>query len=245
MSDDGAPSEDQSSVTGQRIEMLPIFPLPSVVLFPFVRVPLFIFEPRYRQMVQVAIKRGGIIGMVTVVPDEVEMMAGDPGVFPVGCVGRIESSEQRPDGTYNLVLEGVSRFRIEREGERPIEQPFRTADVVLLKEPDIDLTPAPNNDPAVRAIEEYRAQVHAQYATLLEREAPEFLERFRSGQLDAIPNSVYVNSIAVALDIGTLEKQSLLDCPSTLARFERLLTVLDFKLAEPRLHAIANPTSLQ
>jgi Lon protease-like protein len=176
MSDDGAPSEDRSSGTGQRVEMLPIFPLPSVVLFPFVRVPLFIFEPRYRQMIKIAIERDGVIGMVTVVPDEIEMMAGDP---------------------------------------------------------------------AVRAIEEYRAQVHAQYTTLLEREAPEFHERFRSGQLDAIPNSVYVNSIAVALDISTLEKQSLLDCPSTFTRFERLLAVLDFKLAEPRLHSIANPTSLQ
>jgi uncharacterized protein len=245
MSGDGAPSEDRSSVTGQRVEMLPIFPLPSVVLFPFVRVPLFIFEPRYREMVKIAIERDGLIGMVTVVPDEVPMMAGDPGVFQIGCIGRIESPEQRPDGNYDLVLEGLTRFRIEKERERQTEQRFRTADVVLLQDPDIDLKPAPNNDPAVRAIEECRAQVHAQYTKLLELEAPEFLERFRTGQLDAIPNSVYVNSIAAALNISTLEKQSLLDCPSTLARFERLLAVLAFKLAEPRLRTISHPTSLQ
>ena len=231
----------------QRVESLPLFPLASVVLFPFVRVPLFIFEPRYRQMTEAAIAGGGYIGMVTVVPNEVEQIAGDPGVFPIGCVGRIESSEQRPDGTYDLVLEGVARFRIEQEIPRDAGRLFRVANVALLDEPDVDLSPAPNADPdpQVRAIEQCRARVHHRYASLLEREAPEFLEHFRSGNLDAIPNSVYVNSIAVALDISTLEKQSLLDCPSTLARLERLLAVLEFKLAEPSLQSDSDTGTIQ
>lgn len=240
-------SEADSRPDGRRIEALPLFPLPSVVLFPFVRVPLFIFEPRYRAMTKAAITGGGHIGMVTVLPDELKQLPSDPGVFPVGCVGRIESSKQRPDGTYDLVLEGVSRFRISREIEHDGERLFRTADVVLLDEPDVDLSPAPNtsSDPSIQAIGQCRAQVHVRYAELLEREAPEFLEHFRSGKLEAIPNSVYVNSIAAALDIGALEKQSLLECPSTLARLERLLAVLEFKLAEPRQYGRPDPGAIQ
>lgn len=231
----------------QRVRSLPIFPLPSVVLFPFVRVPLFIFEPRYRQMTEVAIKSGGYIGMVTIVPDQVDQISGEPAVFPIGCVGRIESATQRPDGTYDLVLEGVSRFRIDREIDRDPRMLFRAADVDLLHEPDVDLSPAPNPDPdpTVRAVEQRRAEVHDRYSTLLEREAPEFLKHFRSGGLESIPNSVYVNSIAVALDISTLEKQSLLECPSTLTRFERLLAVLEFKLADASPLGASDPNVIQ
>lgn len=228
-----------------QVASLPLFPLANVVLFPYVRLPLYIFEPRYRQMTKEALEGGRQIGMVTVVPDQIEQIGGDPGVFPIGCAGRIESCKQRSDGTYELMLEGVFRFRIDRELDRDDGRLYRSADVSVLEDPDLDLDPAPNRDPSVQAIEQQRAEVHHRYATLLEREAPEFLDHFQSGKLEPIPNSVYVNTISMALDIDPLEKQSLLECPSTLARFERLLAVLEFKLANTLVSGASGEPPLQ
>lgn len=229
-----------------QVASLPLFPLANVVLFPYVRLPLYIFEPRYRQMTKAALEGGRHIGMVTVVPDQIEQIGGDPGVFPIGCAGRIQRCKQRSDGTYELMLEGIFRFRIDRELDRDDGRLYRSADVSVLEDPDLDLDPAPNRrNPAAEAIEQQRAEVHRRYATLLEREAPEFLDHFKSGKLEPIPDSVYVNTISMALDIDPLEKQSLLECPSTRARFERLLVVLEFKLANTLVSSPPGESPLQ
>ena len=63
---------------------LPIFPLSNVVLFPAIQTPLHIFEARYRQMVEHALAGDRRIGMVTVEPERVLDMSGDPPVFAIG-----------------------------------------------------------------------------------------------------------------------------------------------------------------
>ena len=90
---------------------LSIFPLAGALLFPRAQLPLHIFEPRYRALVSDAMARDRRIGMIQ--PRE-----GDPrkpALFDVGCVGRIADVEALPDGRYNIVLEGLSRFRMVRE----------------------------------------------------------------------------------------------------------------------------------
>lgn len=72
---------------------LPIFPLSEVVLFPGLRVPLHIFEPRYRQMLEAALAGEPRIGMVAVLPAQVASMDGDPATFSIGCAGTIEACE--------------------------------------------------------------------------------------------------------------------------------------------------------
>ena len=70
--------------------------------------------------------------MVTVRPDCVPQMAGDPPIFATGCLGRIEQAEEQPDGTFRRVLRGVSRFlflqEIERTGDRAIADRLGCAD---------------------------------------------------------------------------------------------------------------------
>lgn len=88
------------------IESLALFPLSDVVLLPEVSVPLYVFEPRYRQMTRDALAGGHQIGMVTVRPDSVSAMAGNPPVFEIGCLGRIANAQARPDGTYQILLLG-------------------------------------------------------------------------------------------------------------------------------------------
>ena len=93
-------------------EIIPVFPLSNFIIFPNTNVPLNIFEPRYIQMVDDAMRNNKIIGMVQPKksgnPDK-------PDLFEVGCTGKITSYNETDDGRYLIVLNGVSRFRILNE----------------------------------------------------------------------------------------------------------------------------------
>ena len=97
-------------------DLLPLFPLPNVVLFPNVFLPLHIFEPRYREMVADALASDRMIGMVLLRPGWERDYEGRPPVYPIGCSGVITHVERLADGRYNIVLRGVERFRIVPRG---------------------------------------------------------------------------------------------------------------------------------
>src|SRR5438876_645259 len=98
-------------------DLLPLFPLPNVVLFPNVFLPLHIFEPRYRAMVADALASDRMIGMVLLKPGWEAEYEGRPPIYPIGCSGVITHVERLKDGRYNLVLRGVERFRILQEDD--------------------------------------------------------------------------------------------------------------------------------
>src|SRR5213082_1852536 len=94
-------------------DLLPLFPLPTVVLFPNVFLPLHIFEPRYRDMVADALTGDRLIGMVLLKPGWESNYEGRPPVYPIGCSGLMTHVERlSSDGHYNIVLRGVERFRV-------------------------------------------------------------------------------------------------------------------------------------
>ena len=94
---------------------LPIFPLPTVVLFPNVFLPLHIFEPRYRQMVAEALAGDRILGMVLLRPGYEDVYDGAPPIYATGCSGLITHVDTLEGGNYNLVLRGLEKFTIQRE----------------------------------------------------------------------------------------------------------------------------------
>src|SRR6476646_4861946 len=96
-------------------DLLPLFPLPNVVLFPNVFLPLHIFEPRYRNMVADAITGDRMIGMVLLRPGWEHDYDRQPPVYAIGCSGLITHVEQLADGRYNIVLRGLERFRVLNE----------------------------------------------------------------------------------------------------------------------------------
>ena len=104
-----------------------IFPLPGAILFPGMQLPLHIFEPRYRAMVQDTLARDRRIGMIQ--PQRAE--EGAP-LFQIGCLGKIVEVEALDDGRFNLVLEGEARFRVLRELDAIT--PFRQVEAELLAE---------------------------------------------------------------------------------------------------------------
>ena len=111
---------------------VPLFPLPDVVLFPDVSLPLRIFEPRYRAMVADALKGNRIIGMVLLQPGHEAEYEGRPPIFPVGCAGVITQVEQLANGEYTLVLRGLQKFQVMREDAGGA---YRVAHITPLPEP--------------------------------------------------------------------------------------------------------------
>ena len=115
-------------------ELIPLFPLSNVVLFPHIHCPLHIFEARYQQMIAAALSGARRIGMVTVLPEHQTEMGGDPPLFSIGCIGTIEQSRRRDDGRYDIVLLGAERFRIVEEIPRDAERLYRLARVERVAE---------------------------------------------------------------------------------------------------------------
>ncbi|AKM08494.1 LON peptidase substrate-binding domain-containing protein [Pelagerythrobacter marensis] len=108
---------------------LSIFPLPGVILFPGLQLPLHVFEPRYRALVSDALARDRRIAMI-----QPQRAAEGAPLFAVGCVGRIGEVEALDDGRYNIVLEGEARFRLVRELETTTA--FRQIDATLIEDRD-------------------------------------------------------------------------------------------------------------
>ena len=110
--------------------LIPIFPLPNVVLFPSVFLPLHIFEPRYRQMLADALRGDRIIGMVLLKGgrDDIEE---PPPVYTIGCAGLVSHAETLQDGRSNIILRGIQRFRVVRE---EADRVYRQAQIEPLRE---------------------------------------------------------------------------------------------------------------
>ena len=109
--------------------LVPLFPLSSVVFFPNTLLPLHIFEPRYRDMVNTSLESEKIIGMALLKPGWESDYYSNPDVYDVIGMGRIVSSERFEDGKINIVLYGLKRARIV---EIVKDLPYRLARVSLL-----------------------------------------------------------------------------------------------------------------
>ncbi len=93
---------------------VPIFPLSNFIIFPNTNVPLNIFEPRYIQMIDDSMKSHRMIGMIQ------PKKSGElkkPDLYEVGCIGKITSFNETDDGRYLVIINGVSRFNIDKEIE--------------------------------------------------------------------------------------------------------------------------------
>lgn len=183
-----------------------IFPLPGAILFPGMQLPLHIFEPRYRALVKDALARDRRIGMI----QPQQAIEGAP-LYTIGCLGRIDEVEALPDGRFNLLLEGIARFRVLRELDAAT--PFRQIEAELIEE-----DPAPALSPVERAG--------------FEREA----RRFAANQGFAVDWDAVTRLDDQSLIDGTSQivpfdiaaKQALLEAVSLSARCELLVQLMQF-----------------
>ncbi len=200
-------------------ERIPLFPLPNVVFFPKTYLPLHIFEPRYREMVLDAAMGGQCIGMALLKEGWEAQYYRNPPIFTIGCVGRLASLQQLPDGRSNILLQGIERYEVREEF---YDKSYREATVALksrMEDPD-------DVDPALRA--HVLELVHDYIRTSEEASALQVFARHEIG------DEVLINSLSGSLDCSPLEKQFLLEAETLDQQARRLCDLIQFKLLERR-----------
>lgn len=196
---------------------IPVFPLPNVVLFPQVFLPLHIFEPRYRDMVADALEGDRLIGMVLLRPGWEGDYDGRPPVYPVGCAGLITHHERLPDGRYNIVLRGLEKFRVLDE------EPGRSYRIARVQSLHESIT------------ESERDQIRAARRRLEALVVPQ--PQGRGAASDGPPtmgDEDLVNALAQYMELEPLEKQALLEREGLLARCQSLIELLEMKMIVAR-----------
>ena len=196
---------------------IPIFPLPNVVLFPNVFLPLHIFEVRYRLMVHDALEGDRIIGMVLLRPGWEGDYEGRPPVYPIGCAGLITHAEQLSDGRYNIVLRGLEKFRI--SDEEPGKN-YRVAHVQTLTE-------------AVNEADRDEMRAHRRRLEALL--VPQAQGRGTDAKMPpSMADEDLINALAQYLEFEPVEKQALLERDGLLARCRSLVELLEMKVLVAR-----------
>ena len=183
---------------------IPIFPLQDVMLFPGVPRPLHIFEPRYREMLLYALAGDRIVGMVMLQPGHERDYYGTPPIYPVGCAGVIEKVEALPDGRYNIVLRGLTKFRVNSENQTFA---YRIAEVDAIPEKLTD-----EDRDALRQLRPELLEMLATVAPVGQESTPEEL-----------PDEELVNGLAQFLVMEPRDRMDLLELSGPLERAIALL----------------------
>lgn len=185
---------------------LSIFPLTGALLFPGLQLPLHIFEPRYRAMISDSLVRDRRIAMI----QPQGQYEGAP-LFQIGCVGKIGEVEAMEDGRFNVILEGVSRFRMLRELD--VTTPFRQIEAELIED-------------------DAGASLSAVERASFEREARRFAEAQgysvdwdSVGRLDDVS---LINGVSQIAPFDAAAKQALLEADNLTARCELLVQLMQF-----------------
>ncbi len=196
-------------------DTIAVFPLPRAILLPRARLPLHIFEPRYLQMFEDALKTPErLIGMI-------QPSAGPGGaeaLQAIGCAGRVTQFSETEDGRYMVTLSGLSRFRVLDEVTG--FSPYRRCDVSW-RGFDRDLGSASEVDPEFDRIG---------FLSILERF---FVAQDLStdwGSLSEAEDELLINSLSMLLEFEPEDKQALLESSCLATRRKTLVTLIEFAL---------------
>lgn len=193
---------------------VPVFALAGALLFPRSQLPLHIFEPRYREMVRDSLASDQLIAMV-----QPRDGREPPELFEVGCIGIIIGSEELEDGRFNIVLQGITRFRISREAE--VDTSYRQVDA----------------DRSGFADDEEPEPLASVQRAELERESRRYADALGYSvdweAVSRLDDEMLVNSIAqiAPLDVGS--KQALLEAGDLAVRADLLVQFMQFQRMLP------------
>lgn len=191
---------------------LAIFPLQGVLLLPGNSLPLHIFEPRYRNLVEDALAGPGVIGLIQPRGSVVEDELVEPELYSVGCAGRIHRSQKLPDGRYLILLVGLSRFRV--RAELPGQRGYRRVEAAY------EEFGADSREP-----EQVLPDLGSLLADVRTFGTSHGLEVDIS-ELATIPPPQLVNGLAAALPFPPAEKQALLEASDPAERTRVLAALL-------------------
>jgi Lon protease-like protein len=192
---------------------IPLFPLPNLVLFPSVAVPLHIFEDRYKLMINGSIDKDEPFGLVCLRSGALE--ESETTIHRVGVTARVVQVDRLDDGRMNVLCHGETRFRV-----------YRFIQQVPYWKASVDFFDDDHESPASLR------QLHGEAAALY-RKALELGARLGSEEPDAetvpeLPESPAELSfmLSYVLDTEPEEKQRLLEMTSTAERLRMLVTAV-------------------
>lgn len=200
-------------------EIIPVFPLTGALLLPGGQLPLNIFEPRYIEMVNDALRGEKLIGMIqpNLEPDVALNENGQPSLSDVGCIGRISAFQETGDGRFHVSLSGVCRFRVLEEVS--VNTGYRQCKIEIY-ETDLD---------------------EALHVDEIDRDA--ILEAFKNyleaNNMDADWDTVkkaetetLVTALCMMSPYDPIEKQALLEANTLKERTETLIAISESHLAK-------------
>jgi len=196
-------------------KIIPIFPLPGVLLLPFARLPLNVFEPRYVAMTRDALKSNWIIGMIQ--PRATASNKEQPDIYLVGCAGKIVTFSETDDGRFLITLNGIARFTVKEE--LPLIQGYRRA--------EIDWRP-------------FEKDMRTDNSSVIDRPRLESVLRkyfdtrrinARWDEIEQAPDSQLIATLAMQCPFTFEEKQALLEAPGIEDRAELIVSLLTMAVA--------------
>ena len=184
-----------------------LFPLPNVVLFPDVFLPLHIYEPRYHELTRAALDDNRLIGMV------LAKTASDPDAcYPIGCAGVITHVEEIDGGRYNIVLRGLQKFRILAE-DGTSEKRYRIARIEGILDGPVDKV----------ALRNQRARLE----TLLVSSGT---ANFSFRLPPSMPDIEFVHALSQYFGLEAVERQALLEMTDAEARCRALIELVEMQV---------------
>jgi Lon protease-like protein len=197
----------------------PVFPLPGALLLPYGRLPLRIFEPRYKAMTEDALGQGRMFAMIQPDPTVPEGEHG-PGLYRIGCLGRVSSFSETEEEHYLITLTGLARFAVSREldmrrGYRRVAGDFSAF------QNDLDLADQP---------------IGVEREALLTALRGYFTHRRFEANWDAIKrldDDALVVTLAMVCPFEPAEKQALLEATGQAERAAALLVLLQMGALAP------------
>jgi hypothetical protein len=195
-------------------DVIPMFPLSGALLLPRARLPLNLFEPRYLQMMDDALKTDSrLIGMV----QTYDGPGGASKLHSIGCAGRISSFSETEDGRYMITLAGMSRFRIKNEVDG--FTPYRRCRVNW-DGFGRDLGPTERDSTFDRGA----------FMSVLDRFFTDQGLQTDWESLQDADDELLINSLSMLCPFEPEDKQALLEAPSLTTRRETLTTLIEYSL---------------
>ncbi len=198
-------------------DVLPIFPLIGTVLLPRGRLPLNVFEQRYLTMINDALGRGRMIGVIQ--PSDPDTQNPAPTLYQVGCAGRITSFAETDDGRYLITLSGLCRFSV--AAELPQERIYRCV------KPDWSAYQADVGPEEDAPFDRVRLTEVLRYY---------FKTQGIAADWSAVQNAsgeTLITSLTMMCPLEPNEKQALVEAPGLLERAELLTALLEMACVAP------------
>ena len=184
---------------------LPLFPLDNVLLLPFGKLPLNIFEERYIKMALDSLKTHKMIGIIQPRNNNNEL-------FMMGCIGKITSYIETPDYRIVLNLEGVCRFVLNDRQLNPKGYIQASVDCSKYKDDLKEIEPNLNRNQLIKKYSDYFKMKKLD----IDREV-----------LSETSNLQLLSTLAMLAPFNKIDKQAILESPNVLERINTINSILD------------------